>query len=340
MITASGAAAAPPTPGASPTDAHAKRVQSGGPKSTARGSLASEEQTRELARLRIERERELKKIRATYFGAMRSPERRREGLGLLKQHADPAGFQSMIDVFEREGPDVRAAVLEIFAKTPGDAGVAALAWAAIMSKEEAFRDDARARLQLATTERAVAQAKPGPANSQTEQSSAGATDVSQAGQPPRVVLELVAHALRSDSERHINAAAQVAQALNLYQLIPLLIPAQVGGATAGVNSGSESPVKAYIYVVTQTAFVSDLTPVVAESTAAFDPEVDVLSQGSILKMGESVITTHRTIVHTALVDLSSNALGQDTRDLGYDQQLWAQWYQEQYLPWAKAQSGE
>ena len=64
-----------------------------------------------------------------------------------------------------------------------------------------------------------------------------------------------------------------------------------------------------ILVATQQAFVQDLQPVVGDSAVGFDPELGVVTSGTILRVMGAYVVTYRTEVHNSLVGLSSRAWG-------------------------------
>ena len=69
---------------------------------------------------------------------------------------------------------------------------------------------------------------------------------------------------------------------------------------------------ANIYVATQQAFVSDLTPVTSESAVAFDPEVDVINDGVVLLI-DGVVSADRRYV-TLNVDAAISQLQDFARE--------------------------
>ncbi|MCA9300529.1 MAG: hypothetical protein KDA28_15770, partial [Phycisphaerales bacterium] len=127
------------------------------------------------------------------------------------------------------------------------------------------------------------------------------------------------------------AAAQVAGVLKMHEMIPHLINAQVSGQTGGNREGTGS--LAWIMNATQVAFVSDLEPVVADSAVAFDPELSVVSQGTLLQVFDAVVVTYRTEVHTTLMGLAEDAWGRPApRELGWDSGKWHDWYDDELVP--------
>lgn len=263
----------------------------------------------EQNRKRVELERELNKIRVKHFGAMRKTEIRQAGIARLREFRDPAGFPSLIKVFAKEQDDVRHAVLDLLALDKGDAGDASLAWIAVHDDSTAYRGEATKRL--------------------LERREAWTGN----GAPPGV-QSIIAEALKTDSNKTLLAAAQLAEALSIWQAIPMIAMAQVGsGPAASSGSGGDPGTSlAYILVGNQTAFVSNLTPVVGNSAVAFDPTVGVITEGVVLRVIDAAVITYRVEVHQSLVRLSSNAWGRSTADLGWDQNKWRSWWKDEFLP--------
>src|SRR5262249_9087404 len=137
--------------------------------------------------------------------------------------------------------------------------------------------------------------------------------------------------LRTGTDDELGVAAHLASGLGLVEAIPMLISAQLGGGGTQVGSaggdGDEHSL-AWILVGTQQAFVSALQPVVGNSAVAFDPQVSVVTEGTILRVIDAVVVTYRYEVHNALVDLSSKAWGQSTYKLGWDNPAWRKWYKD------------
>ncbi len=269
----------------------------------------------EAGKRRRDLERELYKLRATYFRNIRNVEMRQAGIARLREYTDPAGFPSLLKIFRREKEDVRGTILDMLAEQQTGQADATLAWAAVFDEDEWYRAAAADRVVRRTQE-------------------AG-------GEPSLYVKSVVASGLKSGLNREINAAAQLAQVLNLVEAIPMLINAQVQGATAQVGSGGgggESAL-AYILVGTQRAFIADLEPVVADSAVAFDPTIGVVTEGVVLRVLDAVVITYRVEVHNSLVGLSSNAWGQPTGRFGWDIPAWHNWYANEFKPyWAEREA--
>jgi len=136
----------------------------------------------------------------------------------------------------------------------------------------------------------------------------------------------------------MTASAQLASNLNLIELMPWLISTQATGqptrqgVAAGAGPGSGSGALAWILVGQQTAFVSDLTPVVGPNAVAFDPQLSTLTTGTLLRIVDAVVISYRVDIHNILVDWSTREFGQDTGGLGYDFPKWQKWYEKDFTP--------
>lgn len=258
---------------------------------------------RQKERLRLERE--LYRLRARHFGAIRRTDIRQAGIVALRQFTDPIVYPSLLRIFAREREDVRRAVLDHLADQSNAQADAMLAWAAVSDREEWFRAQAAERLARR----------------------AQATGTVSAG-----VIRTIRDGLLNGTEDQIAAAARLAQTLGLVEAIPWLIQAQVGGGQAAGVGGDGERSRAYIVIGRQEAFVADLQPVVGDNAVAFDPTLGVVTEGTVLRVIDAVVVTYRTIVHEALVDISTRAWGRSTRHLGWDQDAWWRWYRGEFLP--------
>ena len=101
---------------------------------------------------KAQQEKELKKLRATYFRASKNTEVRQVGISKLREYTDAAIFPSLITLFQGEGADAEAAVLDHLADLKSDEADATLSWAAVFGKEKPFRDAATKRLVARTKE--------------------------------------------------------------------------------------------------------------------------------------------------------------------------------------------
>jgi len=249
---------------------------------------------------------ELRRLRVEFFRDG-NPELRQIGISKLRRYTDPAGYPVLLEVFEREPMEVRTAILDMLAdQRSGDADTA-LAWVALFDRDEAFRAEALERLS---------------------------DRVDETGSVPPRVAYLVERSLRKSSDRDVAAGARLADNLSIVGAIPHMINAQVAGARGGsVGSGGEpGGALGWIMVGRQVAFVEDLQPVVADAAVAFDPQLNVISEGVVVRaLGASVIT-YRTEVNSALVGLASRASDRDLSRLGWDQRAWWDWYRTEFEP--------
>lgn len=280
------------------------------------GSLIPDDpRVKEYARqqkMRVEIERELYKLRADYFRNIRNTEIRQAGIAKLRQYTDPVIYPSLIKIFGREEMDVRTAILDMLADARNDEADTTLTWSAIFDRDPKYRDAAATRLQRRMSE--------------------------NGGQPTPRIKSVIAEGLKSPLDDELKAAAQLADTLSLYEAIPMLISAQLGGGTTvGSAGGGGDEALAYILVGTQTAFVSDLEPVVGDSAVAFDPQLSVITEGTVLRVIDATVVTYRTEVHNALVRMSSRAWGRSTEHLGWDIPAWRRWYAEEFVPHMRTQ---
>lgn len=270
---------------------------------------------------RVDMEKELYKLRAEYFRNMRNVQIRQVGLNKLAKYTDPVIYPSLIKIFENEGMDVQGAILDLLADQKSDEGDTTVAWQGVFGKTKEVRAAAADRLKR-----------------RLKESGKVASDR---------IRSVVAQGLRTDNlDEEINAAAKLAAGLGLVEAIPMLINAQVGGGntTAGIGNGDSSEHSlAQILIGTQTAFVSNLTPVVGDSAVGFDPQVSVITEGTYIRVIDAAVITYRVDVHNALIGLSSAAWGRPTDRLGWDNSEWQKWYTGEFLPfWAakEHQAGE
>lgn len=261
-------------------------------------------------------EKELKKLRFTCFGQSRQASLRQEGIARLHDFTDPAIFPSMIEIFAREGTDVKRALADIFENAACREGDSSLAWMGVFEKDESARADAVTRLGRRV------KASPDEA---------------------RLAAQMVVYeGLRTGRDEVMSASAKMAQALQLVEAIPMLIAAQVRGTAAGSSTGDAAAdangALAWIAIGQQTAFVSDLTPVVGPSAVAFDPQLSVITTGVILRVVDAVVYTYHVDVHEALIGLSEGAWGHPTRQLGWSTPDWSKWYLKEFRPfWEEKQ---
>lgn len=267
---------------------------------------------------RVEIEKELKKLRAEYFGSMRNTEIRQAGIHKLRQYTDPVTYQSLYKIFEKEKMDVRGAVADLLVDQRNDEADTVLTWGAVFDKDKEFRVAASERLNRRIAE--------------------------NNGKATARIQSVIAEGLKTGNNDELASAAKLAQTLNLVEAIPMLISAQLGGqgsTVGGGGGGGADTSLAWILVGSQTAFVSDLTPVVGDSAVAFDPTVSVITEGTYLRVIDAVVVTYRVDVHNALIGLSTHAWGQPTGQFGWDNPKWRAWYENDFKPyWAARQEEE
>jgi len=246
---------------------------------------------------------ELRRLRTEFFRSGNT-ELRQIGISRLRTYTDPAAYPVLLEVFEREPLKVRTAILDMLADQETADADTTLAWVALFEDDEAYREAALRRLERR---------------------------VDAIGEVPDRVAYLASQALRKRSDRDVAAAARVAESLNIVRVIPHLINAQVSGAQAG-GGGEQGGALGWILVGRQVAFVEDLQPIVADSAVAFDPQLNVISEGVVVRALGASVVTYRTVVNTALTGLASRAVGRDLSHLGWDQRAWWDWYERELKP--------
>jgi len=265
----------------------------------------------EQQRARREKELELIRFRKQYFGG-NSRETRQVGLAVLREkYNDPELYPLLLEVLEHDRPDVQEGLLDMFADAETDEGDATLAWQAVFGPKESVRDAAAERLYARVGE--------------------------VGGVSDRIRL-VVAAGLQKEKDSEVIAAAGIAETLSLYEMVPLMIAAQVSGSQVGAG-GERAGNLGWIIVAQQQAFVSDLQPVVSDSAVGFDPTLDVVTEGAVLEVQDAVVYTFRTEVFYSLSRMTSNALGRPTAQLGMDEAKWWEWYEREWKPWM-AERGE
>ncbi len=254
---------------------------------------------------RVQLERELRKLRHKHFSSSFT-ELRQQGILKLREYKDPAAFPLLISIFERDREDVRRAIVDHLQDIATPEADATLAWGAVYDNEPWFRKAATAAL---------------------------AKRHEQSGEVSVPVRSVIAQSLRSSRESTIASGAQLAQLLNLFDAIPMLINAQVsGGAAASSGGGGDAGSLAFILVGTQQAFVADLTPVVANAAVAFDPTLGVVTDGVVMRVIDAVVITYRTEVYASLRRLASAGYKQPV-DYGWDTEKWREWYTKEFVPY-------
>jgi len=266
------------------------------------------------AKSRKAAEKSLRQLRFKYFGQTKSTPVRQEGILKLRDYQDPALFPLMIKLFEKEHPEVRLAVLDIFRDAQCTEGDTALAWVAVHDREPGIRSAAMERLDARLKKDAA---------------------------PPREIKLVIYEGLRSRNDTTMVSAARLARGLDLLEVIPWLINAQVTGVpqqqTVGAGAtGAPDGALAWIMVGTQTAFVSDLQPVVGPFAVAFDPQLSVVNSGVILRILDAAVVEYHTDIHFILEEWTSSEFGQSTKPLGYNIPAWREWYTKEFVPFIAA----
>ena len=242
----------------------------------------------------------LESMQKKHFRSIRREEQRREGIAELRQITDSAAFQPMFEVLQNEKDDVRGAMLEHFS-AQGLPGQAALAWVAIHAEDKTLRHTATLLMETPV----------------------GAS-----------VLAILDHALRDTRHAVVSNAATLANALDVFEAIPLLIFNQ---ATQDDYDGDTGDL-AWIAVGTQQSYVQNLVPVVGDNVAAFNPIIGTVTEGFVLAIQDAVVVVYRTEVHFALRNLTTRDWGRSTDHLGWDMKKWWAWYNEEYVPYKRAQT--
>ncbi len=259
----------------------------------------------------------LKKIRGKHFGMVRRVEIRQAGILKIRQLTDPAAFGPMLDVFADEQDDVRNAILDHLADQQTNEGDSALAWAAVFGNTPAHRTEAIKRLKAR---------------------------VAQLKETPVSVESVVATGLASRKPSEVAAAGHVVRNLGLFPAIPMMIAGQIQGGGGGGYYGGQpddpSLSLAYILVGTQRTYVADLTPVVGENAVAFDPQIGVITEGTVLRVINAFVFTYNGDLHRDLVGMTSDAWGQSTAHLGWDQKAWLDWYDQEFKPYLAKKDAE
>lgn len=257
-------------------------------------------------RAQHEKELELRRFRKEHFGQGVSDETRQVGMALLRERYNtPELYPLLLEVFEHDD-EAHVWLLDMFADAASEEGDATLAWEAVFGRDAAMRDEARERL----TGR-----------------------VNALGEVPHRVKMVVGAGLQKSVDSEVIAAAGLAELFSIYEMVPLLIAAQVGtGGTQG-SAGEGTGNLGWIIVAQQQAFVSDLQPVVANNAVGFDPTLSLVTEGAVLEVSDAVVITYRTEVFYSLTRMTSDALGKPTGAWGMDQGKWWDWYAREWKPW-------
>lgn len=268
------------------------------------------------AKKRAEAERELRKIRAKHFGPIKASQVRQEGIVKLREYTDPALFPSMVRLFEREGADVRTALLDHFKDSACEEGDASLAWMAVFDRDEAIRAQATSRV---------------------------VSRIESLGATPLAVKFTAYRGLASNDQASLRSAAAFARGIDMIDAIPWLIAKQITGQPVGtptttgvsIGGGGQGDL-AWIAIGQQTAFVSDLEPVVGPSAVGFDPQLSVVNEGVVLRVLDAAVVEYNVDIHNVLVDWTTDLTGQSTKQLGWNIPAWRDWYAKDFTPQMQA----
>ncbi|MBC01714.1 MAG: hypothetical protein CMJ34_00215 [Phycisphaerae bacterium] len=243
----------------------------------------------------------LQDLRRRCFGPTRGAERRTEGIAELRRYEDAGHLFAMPVVFAADRDDVRRAVIDHLS-LQGERGQAALAWTAVHHE----RDDWR---------RAATEALVRPATPST--------------------LAVMQSAFAASEHAVVERAGTLAGALDARVAIPHLIATQYSADTVRREGDL-----AWIAIGTQRSYVANLIPVTGDGSGAFRPVPGVLTEGFVFRVSDAVAVVHRTVVHQVLVDMTTEAVGEDTSRNGWSLVRWRDWYNRVYLPMARAKHQE
>ena len=243
----------------------------------------------------------LRQLKRESFGSVRPAELRAKGLAALAEFGDANSIELLYSMLRGEKPDVRDAMLDRI-DSFGAKGQAALTWIAIEDPDAALRAAATARIDRPVTPATLG------------------------------VLDL---ALRQNAHATVNRAGALAGTLNALPAIPLLIFAQV--ASDEVEDQGDL---AWIAIGTQRSYVSNVAPVLGDGSGAFTPIVNTILEGFVLRVTDAVAVTYRADAHNSLVAMTTADWGKPTGHLGYDPKAWWTWFNEEYVPFKRAQAAE
>lgn len=255
-----------------------------------------------------EAEQEVRQIFAKFFKRTRNPKMHAQGWSELTRFMnDPRVYDLLFALFDDRPFELQRDLVELFVEQGTDDADVAIAWAAVFNEDERMRTWAAGRL----VER-VGEAEP--------------------SHRVQRVLEL---GLVSGEDDPAIASSSLVRQFGLVNAIPYLIQAQAEPEGRDIRQGAI----AQIVVGTQQAFVANLTPVVANNAVGYQPTIGVVTNGVVLRVMDAVVWSYRTEVHNNLVGLSSQAWGQPTASMGYDQRAWFDWYENEFKPSLAAETG-
>lgn len=256
---------------------------------------------------RVQQEAALRAIRRQHFGHVKGKLARQEGLAKLEAIAQPALYPLMIEVFRRDDLDTKRTLMGIFERAASSEGDASLAWMAI------FEKDAKAR--AVAMERVLARKQAWPAMT-----------------TPRSVQLVAFEGLGSRSSSVVARAGGFVDALSIVEALPWMIAGQVQATPSG-GASERAGALAWIVVGSQTNYVSDLTPIVAEAAVAFDPEISTFTSGTYIRVLDASVVTYNLELHNALHRFAKRLTGKDTTHLGWDYAAWKAWHRTEFTPY-------
>ena len=244
---------------------------------------------------------QIRALRYKYFSSNASAELKAQGIQQITLMTDPLALAPLAEELAPCDAEVQQALITHLANQ-GIPGQIELARIAIYGDDASFDESAA----LALTE---------PVS------------------PP--VIQILEDALRSRAHQPANVAAYLANTLNVTELIPLLITAQVmtsGDQNAGTATAGGQGDIAQIAIVTQRAYVSGLIPVVGDNAGAFQPVVSILNEGVVMRVLDAVVIEYRTVVNDSLIAMTNAIPGIQAPECQWDLNCWQAWYNDSYLP--------
>jgi len=256
---------------------------------------------------------------------------RQAGYAKIRQYTDSSLFPLMVSILRHEERDVQEVLLDHFAEQRTDDADAMLAWLTIFDKNSWIAKESQLRLLSRNAAWKKAEKKTGTPKGLSA---------------PEAVTSVVLAGLSNKEDATIRLAGSVARSMKLYEIIPALIQAQLGqvGPAAGgggpsISSGTGSGYRvddgsgiAWILIGRQVAYVADLTPVVASNAVAFDPQLDVVIEGVVIRVIDAVVYAYRIEIHNQLLGLAGDAAGKPLDALGWDQAKWQSWWKDDMQP--------
>ncbi|MDG2053621.1 MAG: hypothetical protein P8J86_02840 [Phycisphaerales bacterium] len=244
---------------------------------------------------------QVRALRYKHFSSNASEALQAQGIEQIQRMSDPLALAPLAEELAHCLPNVQEALIEHLANQ-GIPGQIELARIAVYGDDATF--DELAALELT---------EPAP--------------------PP--VIAILEEALRSEAHQPANVAAYLAHTLNITELIPLLITSQVitsGNQNAGTPSAGGRGDIAQIAIVTQTAYISGLIPVIGDNAGAFQPVVSVLNEGVVMRVLDAVVIEYRTVVNDSLIAMTGSLPGIEAPQCEWNLPCWQAWYNDIYLP--------